>query len=71
MPIRTVFSDGKFLVMTAHHRPTPALHDLPPIDGRTVFKSVGVAIQDWAIADALARLDDPAEESPARLETAR
>jgi ornithine cyclodeaminase len=33
----------------------PALSTPPPRDGRTVFKSVGVGAQDWAIAAALAR----------------
>jgi ornithine cyclodeaminase len=33
----------------------PALDDPPKSTGRTVFKSVGVGPQDWAIAAALAR----------------
>ena len=33
----------------------PALADPPIPTGRTVFKSVGVGPQDWAIAAALAR----------------
>lgn len=32
-----------------------ALHGAPPSAQRTVFKSVGLAIQDWAIANLLAR----------------
>jgi ornithine cyclodeaminase len=32
-----------------------ALQSPPAALGRTVFKSVGVAVQDWAIADLLAR----------------
>jgi len=33
----------------------PALFDPPAAEGRTVFKSVGIGAQDWAIAAALAR----------------
>jgi ornithine cyclodeaminase len=33
----------------------PALSDPPQPSGRTVFKSVGIGAQDWAIAAALAR----------------
>jgi ornithine cyclodeaminase len=33
----------------------PALSAPPPPTGRTVFKSVGIGPQDWAIAAALAR----------------
>lgn len=31
------------------------LHDPPALTGRTVFKSVGLAVQDWAILDLLQR----------------
>ncbi|MFG1909071.1 ornithine cyclodeaminase family protein [Kribbella sp. NPDC048928] len=34
----------------------PALSSPPPRSGRTVFKSVGVGCQDWAIAAALAEM---------------
>jgi len=30
-----------------------ALRTPPPVSGRTVFKSVGLAVQDWAIARLL------------------
>jgi ornithine cyclodeaminase len=31
------------------------LHERPEIEGRTVFKSVGIAVQDWAIANLLTK----------------
>jgi ornithine cyclodeaminase len=39
----------------------PALSNPPTPEGRTVFKSVGVGCQDWAIAAALARTPTPSQ----------
>ena len=45
LPQRVSLADFRYLVMPTRHRP----------GGRTIFKSVGIAIQDWAAMDLLAR----------------